>query len=75
LPRLRRLLGEDHPLTIACAANLVHDLRAEGAGEEADRLAEDTLARYDRVLGLGHPDAKAFLDNRRLDFDIDPPPI
>jgi tetratricopeptide (TPR) repeat protein len=75
LPRMRRLLGDDHPLAIACGANLVHDLRAEGLGQEADRLAEDTLVRYDRILGLEHPDVQAFLDNRRLDFDFDPPPI
>lgn len=75
LPQLRDLLGEDHPLTIACAANLVHDLRADGDGQQAELIAQETLARYDRVLGLDHPDTLAFLDNRRLDFDFDPPPI
>lgn len=75
LPLFRDLLGEDHPLTIACAANLVHDLRAEGEGRRAEELAEETLDRYYRVLGIDHPDTQAFLDNRRLDFDFDPPPI
>lgn len=75
LPRLEKLLGKNHPLTIACSANLVQDLRAEGAGEEADRRATDTLARYDSSLGLDHPDTEAFRSNRRLEFDIDPPPI
>jgi len=75
LPRLRDLLGKEHPLTIACAANLVHDMRAERAGEEADRAATDSLALYDRALGLDHPDVVAFMENRRLDFDFDPPPI
>jgi hypothetical protein len=53
----------------------VHDLRAEGDGEQAEQRAQETLGRYDRVLGLDHPDVRAFLDNRRLDFDFDPPPI
>jgi tetratricopeptide (TPR) repeat protein len=75
LPRMRRLLGEDHPLTIACGANLVFDLRAEGRGPEAEQMTDDTLVRYDRALGLEHPHIRAFLDNRRLDFDFDPPPI
>jgi tetratricopeptide (TPR) repeat protein len=75
LRRLEVLLGGDHPLTMACAANLVQDLRSEGAGEEADRVARDTLARYDITLGLDHPDTEAFRSNRRLEFDIDPPPI
>lgn len=75
LPHLREILGENHPLTIACIANLVHDLRAEGDGEQAEQRAQETLGRYDGVLGLDHPDVRAFLDNRRLDFDFDPPPI
>jgi tetratricopeptide (TPR) repeat protein len=75
LPRLEKLLGKNHPLTIACSANLVQDLRAEGAGDQADRMAINTLARYDSSLGLDHPDTEAFRSNRRLEFDIDPPPI
>jgi tetratricopeptide (TPR) repeat protein len=75
LPRLEKLLGKNHPLTIACSANLVQDLRAEGAGEEADRMGVDTLARYESTLGFDHPDTEAFRSNRRLEFDIDPPPI
>ena len=75
LPLFLDLLGENHPLTIACAANLVQDLRAEGEGQQADRIAGETLSRYEWVLGFDHPDTRAFLDNRRLDFDFDPPPI
>ena len=65
--------GDDYPLTLGCAANLSVDLRADGAVEEADRLAEDTRARYAATLGAGHPDAEAAAEGRRLDFDIDPP--
>ncbi len=75
LPRLEGLLGEDHPLTIACYANLVQDLRVLGAGEEAERVRTLTLTRYESTVGLDHPDAMAFQSSRRLEFDIDPPPI
>jgi hypothetical protein len=73
--RLTALLNEDHPLTLAASANLVFDLRAEGAGDKADQLEQATTDGYARTLGLGHPDPKAFLAGRRLDFDFDPPPI
>jgi hypothetical protein len=72
---LRRLLGDDHPMTLGCAANTVVDLRAEGLNEEADRLSEDTLTRLRVALGDGHPDTVAAAEGRRLDFDFDPPPI
>lgn len=75
LTRTRNVLGEKHPLSIGCAANLVQDLRAEGASEEAERLAEETLALYKAALGPDHPDTEAFVNNQRLEFDFDPPPI
>ncbi|MBV9143657.1 MAG: tetratricopeptide repeat protein [Pseudonocardiales bacterium] len=73
--RLRPLLGEDHPLTLGCAANLALDLRADSAEDKALRLTEETLQRYARTLGADHPDAKVAAQDRRLDFDFDPPPI
>jgi hypothetical protein len=41
----------------------------------ADALSADTLDRYAMTLGLGHPDARAAAEGRRLDFDFDPAPI
>ena len=75
LKRLTRLLGKDNPLTLGCAANLVMDLRADGATAKADALSADTMTRYEATLGVNHPDAVAAAEDRRLDFDFDPPPI
>jgi hypothetical protein len=75
LKRLIILLGNDHPLTLGCAANFAADLRAVGAEAEADALSADTMSRYEATLGLSHPDAVAAAEQRRLDFDFDPPPL
>jgi tetratricopeptide (TPR) repeat protein len=75
LARLRMLLGKNHPFTLGCAANLVTDLRAAKANEEAEVLSADTLSRYGKTLGTDHPDTVAATEERRLDFDFDPPPI
>ncbi|MBD2897347.1 FxSxx-COOH system tetratricopeptide repeat protein [Spirillospora sp. NPDC000708] len=75
LRRLSALMGEDHPVTLSAAANTVADLRTLGRDEEAEALFADTEQRYRRTLTLEHPDAKVFLEGRRLDADFDPPPI
>ena len=75
LRRLRRLFGDDHPLTLTGAANLSNDLMAAGQTARGQELAEQTRAGYQRSIGLGHRDAKVFLDGRHLDADFDPPPI
>ena len=49
--------GADYPLTLGCAANLVIDLRALGAADEADQLLDDTIRRYAATLGPEHPDS------------------
>ena len=68
-------MGEDYNLTLACAVNLIADMRADGLGDQADALQEDTQRRYDQGLGNDYPDASALSDGRRLNFDFDPPPI
>ncbi|MCK2214325.1 FxSxx-COOH system tetratricopeptide repeat protein [Actinomadura sp. ATCC 31491] len=76
--RLVELVGENHPMALACAANLSIDLKRLGtpeAVEEGALLREDTRSRYAQRLGLEHPDAAAFLAERHLDLDFDPPPI
>jgi Tetratricopeptide repeat len=45
LARLHRVLGKDHPHTLASASNLVADLRALGQHEAAHQLDEDTETR------------------------------
>jgi hypothetical protein len=72
---MRALLGDDHPLTLGCAANLSVDMRAEGETQAADALKADTMERYARTLGTEHPDAVVGAADQRLDLDFDPPPI
>jgi Tetratricopeptide repeat len=75
LARSRRVLGEDHPVTLGCAANLSLDLRAAGLSAEAERLFADTISRYRKTLGDDHPDTITAAEGRRLEPDFDPPPI
>ncbi|WP_235487892.1 tetratricopeptide repeat protein, partial [Frankia sp. AvcI1] len=58
LDRRRRVLGEDHPHTLASAFNLAVRLAALGDPQRARDLAEDTLRRWRRVLGEEHPDTR-----------------
>jgi tetratricopeptide (TPR) repeat protein len=72
--RAAKVLGGHHPLVLGCAANLSLDLGAHGAAE-AESLRLQTMKRYEATLGLGHADAVAAAEGRRLDFDFDPLPI
>jgi hypothetical protein len=63
LARRRRVLGEDHPDTLASAHGLAISLRAVGERQAARELDEDTLARRRRVLGEDYPDTLASADN------------
>ncbi len=54
--RRRRVLGDDHPHTLATATNLAADLRQLGEYEQARSLDRDTLTRRRRALGDDHPD-------------------
>ena len=75
LARLTRLLGEQHPVTLGCAANLMLDLRADGAAEEADALLAGTMSGYEQTFGLDHPLTEAAAAGTRINWDFDPPPI
>ena len=59
LARSRRVLGEDHPQTLASANSLAVDLRRLAEFEQARNLNADTLARSRRVLGEDHPQTLA----------------
>jgi len=52
----RRVLGDDHPDTLASATALAATLRALGDHATVRTLLEQTLATYRRVLGDDHPD-------------------
>jgi hypothetical protein len=52
----RRVLGEDHPDTLASAFHLAADLAGLGEYQAAKELNADTVGRRRRVLGDGHFD-------------------
>ncbi|WP_428961824.1 FxSxx-COOH system tetratricopeptide repeat protein [Micromonospora fluostatini] len=52
---LRRLLGEDSPATRSCRLSLAVDYHLAGESDKAVRLADDSLAGYERDLVAGHP--------------------
>ena len=51
-----RILGTDHPDTLASRHNLAYAYGAAGRTGEALTLEEQALADYERVLGPDHPD-------------------
>ena len=51
-----RVLGPDHPDTLASRSNLAVAYRAAGRLDEAISLHEQNLAARERVLGPDHPD-------------------
>jgi hypothetical protein len=56
LARRRRVLGGDHPDTLASASNLALDLGAPGEHQAARERNEDTLDRSRRVLDEDRPE-------------------
>jgi hypothetical protein len=54
--RMRRLSGEDHPLTMKMTGNLASLLQAQGKLPAAEAMSRDTLERMRRVKGEGHAD-------------------
>ena len=75
LTRSERVLGVEHPSSLACSVNLALDLRALGRIAEADRILADTMVRYRRVLHERHPATLNARENVRADCDVDPMPI
>jgi tetratricopeptide (TPR) repeat protein len=74
---LRGERGPGHPYTLACANNYALDLAATGAVAESAELRQRTLAdlRRNPNIGEAHPDTVLAKDGRRIDCDIEPPPV
>ena len=53
---IRRVLGEEHPNTLASMNNLAQTLHAEGDLAGARKIFEQVLHVSRRVLGEEHPD-------------------
>ena len=63
LPDSIRVLGEDHPNTLASRNNLAYAYESAGRLEEAITLYEQVLADRIRVLGEDHPDTLTSRNN------------
>ena len=68
LTQRRRILGEDHPSTLASATSLARDLYCLEEARAARELDEDTLARKRRVLGEDHPSTLRSANNLAIDL-------
>ena len=51
----RRVLGEEHPDTLASAGNLAASLSKQGKYTDAERIQREVLGVQKRVLGAEHP--------------------
>ena len=51
----RRILGDEHPETLASAGNLAASLSDQGKHAEAERVEREVLGVRRRVLGEEHP--------------------
>ena len=58
LAKTKRVLGEDHPHTLASLNNLAVLFKSMGEYDRALPIYEDCLAKRKRVLGEDHPDTK-----------------
>uniref|UniRef100_UPI002F91678D tetratricopeptide repeat protein n=1 Tax=Streptomyces sp. NBC_01553 TaxID=2975877 RepID=UPI002F91678D len=66
-----RVLGEDHPNTLACRDSLAYVCEAEKDVLRAIQLHEQTLAVRVRVLGEDHPDTLSSLGNLAYLYEYD----
>ena len=63
LERQRRLLGEDHPDTLASLNNLHSFYYRQGRYDEAAPIASEVLTGTGRALGENHPDTLRSVHN------------
>ena len=61
-----RILGEEHPDTLATMHNLALVLRGQGEHAQARALYEKVLEAWRRILGEEHPDTLATMHNLAL---------
>ncbi|MEV1285604.1 FxSxx-COOH system tetratricopeptide repeat protein [Micromonospora sp. NPDC049679] len=73
--QMREVRGEDHPDTLAAGSNLSISLGDDGDPAAAAELKEQMVERTRRALGDAHPNTVAVIEERRLDCDIELPPI
>ena len=75
LERSERVLGPEHPSTLACSLNYAFDLIAVGRSTEGRQRFDSVVNVYRRVLGREHPAIVAALAGQRANCDVDPMPL
>ncbi|WP_416978811.1 FxSxx-COOH system tetratricopeptide repeat protein [Streptomyces sp. T028] len=63
LTATERLMGDDHPSTLAARHNIAYAYRTAGDLGRATPLYEQVLTDMERVLGTAHPDTLTIRDN------------
>ncbi len=74
IAKLRDTLGDTHPDTLVCQANLATTLRASDRAEEAITLQQQVAAGMLRVLGENHPNLLWLLSWTLINRDLEPQP-
>jgi hypothetical protein len=76
LERSRVVRGADQPYSLACAVNHAIDLLATG-DQAGSRLLTEAVNAMLRLpdFGEGHPDVALARDGKRIDCDIEAPPV
>jgi tetratricopeptide (TPR) repeat protein len=64
-----KVLGKEHPDTLASMNNLAEVLRDQGKYEQAEKMHQLTLKRKEKVLGKEHPDTLMSMNNLALVLD------
>jgi hypothetical protein len=70
----RKVRGEKHPYTLACAVNAAFDLKSTGDVADGERLLGEATQGLAAALGPDHPDTVDALRGTRAECDIEPPP-
>ena len=63
---VKKMLGKEHPSTLASMNDLAEVLRLQGKYKEAEGIHRQTLALIESVLGKEHPDTLASMNNLAL---------
>ena len=60
---IEKILGKEHPSTLASMNNLVLVLSRQGNYKEAERIHRQTLVLREKMLGKEHPDTLGGMNN------------
>jgi hypothetical protein len=60
---MKRVLGEEHPDTLASIANLASLYGSQGRWIEGEELGAQVIVRSKIVLGKEHPDTSIAIEN------------